>query len=235
MILSIHQPSYFPWLGLLDKIAKTDSFVLLDDNQVVKGTYQYRNIFFCNGKAKYLTLPINYTLGIGFNKLEFKNDNWPDKHLETLRNYYLKAPHFNEVFDDLKSLFANFKHSSPIEVLKSSMQFCFEKLDIRVEFHLGSKIPYTGKKADMVLEICKHLEADRYLAGSGSYDYMHSELNKFEASGLEVIWHKFSHPVYPQHPKFEFVEGLSALDIFFFEGYKQASKIFWSNLYNHDA
>ena len=160
MILSIHQPSYFPWLGLLDKIAKTDTFVLLDDVQVTKGTFQYRNIFFCNGFKKYITLPINYSLGITFNELVFNNDNWTQQHLNRIKNYYLKSPHFSEVYKDIESIFTTFQENKPIEVLINSMLFCFDKLDINVDFIRSSSLNYEGHRGEMVLDICKKVNTD---------------------------------------------------------------------------
>ena len=232
MILSIHQPSYWPWLGLLDKIAKTDTFVLLDDVQVTKGTFQYRNIFFCNGVKKIITLPINYSLGITFNKLEFKNGSWPQQHLDKLRNYYLKTPFFSEVYEGLIGLFKTFKEKKPIDVLIDSMLFCFHKLGVRVNIIRSSSLDYDGQRGDMVLDICKEMNTDIYLAGRGSLDYMQEYLPLFKKERIEVIWHNFKHPKYPQHPKFKFVEGLSYLDILFFNGVEKSRQIFWDNVYS---
>lgn len=229
MILSIHQPSYFPWLGLLDKISKSDTFVLLDDVQVVKGTYQYRNIFFCNGKSKFLTLPINYSLGITFRELAFKNDVWRDDHLIKLKNYYLKSPFFKEVYADLLILFNNWEGKSPIDVLKQSMQFSLSKLNINVDIINSSTLNYEGKKGEMVLSINKILNSSTYIAGSGSYNYMKDMEKDFNNASVEIVWHKFTHPLYIQHKKFDFVTGLSVLDLFFFHGYDGASEVFWNN------
>ena len=86
MIVSIHQPSYWPWLGLLDKVAKSDVFILLDNIAANKDSYQYRNIFFCNGKPKIITIPVNYKMGIKINKMKFKNNIWPSEHLDRFKN-----------------------------------------------------------------------------------------------------------------------------------------------------
>ena len=49
MKISIHQPSYWPWLGLLHKIRLSDADVILDNVNISKGSFQYRNQFLCNG------------------------------------------------------------------------------------------------------------------------------------------------------------------------------------------
>ena len=33
MIVAAHQPSFLPWLGYLDKLARCDVFVVMDDLQ----------------------------------------------------------------------------------------------------------------------------------------------------------------------------------------------------------
>lgn len=230
MKICIHQPSYFPWLGLLDKIAQTDIYVLLDDVQVNKDALQYRNIFFCNGQQKHITLAVNYRLGITFDELEFKNDSWAQQHLNLFKNYYLKAPFFKEVMADLEAEFAIFQSLTPIEVLQRTIAFCMQKLNIKTQIQKSSEIGYQGKKGEMVLEICKATNANIYLAGKGSYDYMQKILPEFDMEGIEVKWQNFHHPEYKQHPKFEFISGLSTLDLFFFQGYENAKTIFWNNV-----
>jgi len=37
MIVSIHQPNYLPWMGLMHKILESDIFIVLDDVQFVRG------------------------------------------------------------------------------------------------------------------------------------------------------------------------------------------------------
>src|SRR5262245_12377367 len=64
MRVSIHQPSYWPWLGQLAKIAKSDRYVFLDSVDAARDDFQYRNLFFCNGQAKFLTLPVNYRMSM---------------------------------------------------------------------------------------------------------------------------------------------------------------------------
>ena len=43
MILTAHQPTYLPWLGLFHKIALSDAFVFFDHVQYSKKQYYNRN------------------------------------------------------------------------------------------------------------------------------------------------------------------------------------------------
>ena len=43
MIVAAHQPHYLPWLGYLDKVAKSDVFVVMDDLQYEAQNFQNRN------------------------------------------------------------------------------------------------------------------------------------------------------------------------------------------------
>ena len=43
MIVAAHQPSFLPWLGYLDKLAKADVFVVMDDLQYEAQNFVNRN------------------------------------------------------------------------------------------------------------------------------------------------------------------------------------------------
>jgi hypothetical protein len=43
MKIAISQPTYLPWIGYFDLIDQVDRFVLLDDAQFVKQSWDQRN------------------------------------------------------------------------------------------------------------------------------------------------------------------------------------------------
>lgn len=230
MRVSIHQPSYWPWLGQLAKIAKSDRYVLLDSVDAVRDDFQYRNLFFCNGQAKFLTLPVNYRVGLPIAELEFRNSGWQDEHLNKLTNYYRKAPFFELVYGRIAPVYAA-ASTSTAAFLLATMQCALEILDIRVDIVKSSTLPVTGKKAELVLDICRQVEATEYVAGMGSYDYMKEALADFANAHVQVTWHKYLHPEYRQAPSLPFVSGLACLDIFFFQGFDRARQIFWESVH----
>ena len=58
MRVAIHQPNYFPWLGYLDKMAKADKFIIMDEVQLENKSYMCRNrILNREGEVIYLSVP----------------------------------------------------------------------------------------------------------------------------------------------------------------------------------
>ena len=106
MILSIHQPSYFPWLGLLDKVCKSDVFMVMDDVQLSDSLYQHRNLFVtADGVPKFLTIPL---VKKGYRKkpfrdIEIASPDWRVQHLNFIWNTYRKHPFADEVMPRVES------------------------------------------------------------------------------------------------------------------------------------
>ncbi len=230
-ITSIHQPSFFPWLGLLDKIAKSNHFVFLDHAAVNKGSYQYRNLFYCNGAAKFLTLPVDISINKPINELKFTNSRWADEHLEKLKNYYRRALHFQEIFPIIQDFYKMNQANTPGEVIVNSMKLMYSLFDMKIETEFSSNLSCSEKKGFMVLEICKKVQTDIYLSGRGARDYMDDAvLRAFSTAGIGLIWHDFKHPLYNQMDQLEFVDGLSSLDMLFFQGIEKSKELFWNNV-----
>jgi hypothetical protein len=231
MKVTIHQPSYWPWLGLLDKIAKAEKFIILDDVAANKASFQYRNQFFCNGSNKNLTLPVNHRLGKKLNELRLKNDNWKKDHLNKLKNYYLKAPYFNSIFPDIENLYHSFEGDKALEFIFDTMKFSFSFLNITVDTIFSSEMKSNEVKGDLVIDLCNKVNARTYLSGKGAEQYLDDDhLRKFMENGVDLEWHYFEHPIYSQHNKFDFISGLACLDLFFWNGRKNSCEIFWKNI-----
>lgn len=226
MIVSIHQPSYWPWFGLLDKIAKSDVFVILDNVQLNKDSYQRRNIFLVSGKKKYLTVPINYNLGIKINEARIKDPEFPKKHYETLRNWYLKSPFFADVSKWISPLYQR-RYENLIEIVNETMFASLEVFGIQTKVKLASELDASGAKGGLVLNICKALHADTYLSGEGARGYFQDDdYEAFREDGIELTFQKFIHPEYPQFNTEEFIPGLGCLDFLFNCGFAEGKKVF---------
>jgi len=227
MIHSIHQPCYLPWLGLLSKIADSDTLIILDQVQLSDSAYQHRNQFLTNdGKIKYLTIPFvkhNYQR-IAFRDIQIADPLWGVSHKNFLVNNYKKHPYFDQVFPELESLFSGkFKYLA--EAIITSMTICMDLLAIDTGTILQSQLPYDHelKKDQLVLNLLKASGARHYLSGSGARAYQDDDI--FAASGIQLEYARFTHPVYLQKNSAEFIPGLSCLDMLFNIGIENSREV----------
>jgi len=234
MILSIHQPSYFPWLGLLDKIAKSDVYMVMDEVQLSDSSFQNRNIFLSSdGKTKYLTIGFNRDgyMSRRFCDLEISQTDWQDRHMNTLKAYYGKHRFFSEVQAFIEPIFRN-SYTFLVEPVVESMRISMQLLDLPTGMMSQHELAYdrTTKKNDLVLALVKSAGADVYLAGTGSKSYM--QVDTFAEQGIQVEFNHFVHPEYPQRNMQKFEPGISCLDLLFNVGVERAREIFWQAVHN---
>ena len=83
-------------------------------------------------------------------------------------------------------------------------------LRIETPVILSSEMNVTGKKGDLLLDICKNLNATTYVSTAGSAVYLDS-YRGFANSSINVEYQKFDHPIYPQGES-EFISHLSVID-----------------------
>jgi hypothetical protein len=76
----------------------------------------------------------------------------------------------------------------------------------------ASALGVPGQRSERLLALCRALGATTYLTGDAAADYLDEDL--FQQAGVEVVWQRYRHPVYPQlHGNF--VPYLSAVDALF--------------------
>ncbi len=218
-LVSIHQPSYFLWLGLLDKIIKSDMYIYMDEVQLTDRAYQNRNLFLSiNGVEKMLTINISKQ---GYrekkiSQLQITNPNWYNEHYNFIKENYKKHPFYEEINPFISEFFEQNKNTISLStVIYNSMILVFNLLDIKTEVMKMSEIKYDVLKtnSDLIKELVQCVGSTKYLSGTGGKNYM--DLEDFKNSGIDVVFQEFSHPVYPQKNSETFVAGLSVLDVLF--------------------
>jgi hypothetical protein len=216
MILSIHQPSYFPWLGLLHKIANSDVFMMMDDVQLSDSGFQNRNSFLsADGKVKFLTIPINRKnyLRRPLRDLEISDPSWKVKHLNFILSNYRRHRYFDEILPLLADYYAE-DYPRLIDALIASMRISIELFGIGTKMMFQSEVPYDKSlhRGQLVLDLVRKAGADRYLSGVGANAYL--DPSDF-ADNPSLKYDVFAHPTYPQKNARDFVPGLSCLDVLF--------------------
>lgn len=213
MIVAVHQPQYLPWIGYFDKMRRADVFCYLNDVQYKKNEWQNRNRIKTAQDWQWLTVPVRYRFPEKINEVEINNKTrWCKKHLQALKTNYSRAPYFKaytSIFEDTFSSeweLVSELNIHLIERLKDALQMK-EKPTI-----ISSELTLREEPTDRLIDICKALGADTYLAGQGGADYL--DTARFAENGLNVIMQDFKHPVYPQLFN-DFKSHLSIVDLLF--------------------
>ena len=198
MVLTAHQTAAYAWLGLLHKIALADTFCLFDCVQMSNDDWERRQYIKTANGTVLLTVPLQ-SKGYRDKKLfelEIDNSqNWRKKHWDTIRFSYKKAkffpeyePFFNDFFKRDWQYLTQFNEHFLLWVLSV--------LKIDVEYCRASDLHFEGTKSDLVLDMCKKLNADMYIFGEQGVNYADRE--SFEQAGIKLYFQKYNHPIYPQ-------------------------------------
>ncbi|HYW78561.1 MAG TPA: WbqC family protein [Thermoguttaceae bacterium] len=213
MIVTIHQPSYLPWIPFLEKGLRSDVFVLLDDVQFEKNSATNRNRIKTAQGATWLTVPVsrNSHTPICGVQIPAAQRGFFRKHRRTIEENYRKSPYFEIVADPLFDLLDR-ECSSLLDLNLQINRLWLKMAGYRGRVMLASQIDAGGTNWQRVLGICRTLGADTYLSGSSGADYLN--LAAFDDAGIRVLFQHCRYVEYPQQfPKVGFVPRLSALDL----------------------
>lgn len=218
MIVAAHQPHYMPWLGYLDKLAKADLFVLMDDLQFEAQNFQNRQRVKLADGPRWLTVPLAH--GSQTDRICDKRiapassvrQAWRHRHWMTILTNYHRAPFFDDYAGDLYAVYAR-DWATLLELDHHMLRLACKWLDIKTPIILSSQLALEGTQTDRLIDMCKKLRARCYLTGSGaSQDYLDAE--RMARSGIGVVWQQFVHPVYGQrHPARGFASHLGFVDL----------------------
>ena len=172
MIMAAHQPNFLPWLGFFDRMRQADVFVIVDHVQFERQNYQNRVLIKTDGGPRWITVPVQQRAREE-TILEKRicadaggKHDWRRRLSRTLEQSYARAPHFKEYARPfLEQLSA--PGESLVELNVRMIETAMRSLGIEKRLVRSSTLAITGAKSDMVLNLCKAVGADAYLAGLG--------------------------------------------------------------------
>lgn len=227
MIITIHQPEHLPWLGFFNKLSKAEVFVILDSVPYRKNYFQNRNRIIGSNGVQYIGIPavnVGHIEGtIATTKIAVQgNANWRTKYLNTIRMSYSKHPCFSEVYPVLEqAIMTDSEYLADINI--AILTSFADRLGFHPQYIRSSAMVIQGSKSDLILDICKKLRANTYIAGPSGRDYL--DMRSFDDADIKVVFNDYRHPIYPQKRTAEFVPYLSALDLFMNCGFKEGERI----------
>ena len=212
MIVTIHQPEHLPYFGFLDKVNKSDMFVVLDDVDFKKNNFQNRNQILTQNGPKWLSIPVE------MKNLEDKHinvrsvkENWKQNYKNQVVEAYRKYENFEYGLSIVEEML-NLDSSLLIDYNMFYIEKLLNLLDIDTKIVYSSSLDVDTVKTQRLYDICKLLKGISYLAGQGAIDYLDENIFKDDIS---LIKHTFEHPKYEQRNSSEFVPYTFLVSILF--------------------
>lgn len=219
MKLSVMQPYFLPYLGYWQLIASTDTFIIYDDVNFMKGGWINRNRYLYHGEAKYFN--INMAGASSNKKINevglLKSDRYhPGKKLlSTLQMAYQKAPMYREVLPLLEEIIL-YEEENLARFLEHSIRTVCRHLEIPTRILVSSGIQGkdpTLSREQKLMELCRLTGSDTYINAIGGKELYTKEA--FNAAGLKLFFIRMNPVTYPQFGQ-PFVPGLSIVDVLMF-------------------
>lgn len=212
------QPGYLPWIGFFDQLARSDAFVFYDDVQYDKNGWRNRNrVKGQDGSPLWLTVPVRLKGHFGARVMDVEIDStqkWVDKHLRTLEQLYRREPCFDRVFPAVAEVVRR-KHGLLVDLDLELVEVLRKILGLERRIVRSSQLDIHGGQTERLVRFCQHFGATRYLTGDSAEAYL--DQAAFTSVGIEVEFHRYRHPVYPQGDA-PFVPFLSIVDLLFRQG-----------------
>lgn len=227
MTCAIMQPTFNPWLGYFDLIDQSDVFVIYDDVQLSKQSWQVRNRIKTAQGELFLSIPYlktdNWRELLICDALTNELLPWRKKHLKSIENSYKKANHFEEVFPFVIDLYNPiFNTISTFNTNTIKQISC--KIGIKANILQSSSIPnLEGTKDSRLLSICKTLNVTDYLSPQGSASYIEefSPGGELAKGGINVWYHNYK-PVQHSQINGDFIPYMGIFDLLFNIGFNDA-------------
>jgi hypothetical protein len=224
------QPTFMPWIGYFDMIDQADSFVLYDDVQLAKRSWQVRNRIKTPNGELYLNLPVKKTkhrddLLICEAELSY-DEKWVDKHLKSIEGSYRKAAHFDSVFPFIAQHYEK-KYTLLSDFNANFITGVSAKIGIDTTILRATEIPgVSGVKDYRLTDICNKISCREYLSPQGSAAYIEAERPGGELAnqGIQLYYHFYKHPVYQQGYG-DFLPYMGITDLLMNEGFENSLSI----------
>lgn len=230
LVVSAHQPSYLPWLGLFHKIALSDTFVLFDDVLFDERDFNNRNRIRGPAGPIWLTVPVYSGPGLKLKDARIRDDiPWRRKHLRSIAHAYGRARHAGRYMPFFERTYAR-QWKMLTDLVQVCLDFVLAELELDVRLVRLSEMGLTSRKSQLVLDVCTRLGARLFLFGESGRDY--ADEAAFAGAGIRLEFQDYRHPEYPQGRPFQ--SHLSVIDLLFHCGPDSREVLLSGNLTRDD-
>lgn len=222
LLVAIHQPNFFPWLGYFHKLARADVFVFLDDAQFSKGERTNRVELRIGGERRWVTAPVVRAAAAEIREVETdERQNWRRRLEGTITAAYGRAPAFQECFPELRKL-VYYPESRIAVYNRHAIEALARRVGLRTQLTSSSEFRVASTGTQRLVEIVQAIGGTAYLSGRGADNYL--DEGAFDRAGIKLRYVDYEPRAYPQRDD-AFVPGLSVLDALLECGWKRLAEL----------
>lgn len=208
------QPTYLPWAGYFNLMAHAEVFVMLDDVQFCRSSWQCRNRILLQGSEHLLTVSVtDVSLGMPIREVRLMPGIWAAKHWATLNAAYGKTAHGPQVLSLLKPVYAEAtRYTHLVDWNQRLIETLARALLIETPLVRASDLACSGQRSSHLLALCDRLGVTEYLSPRGSSGYLTED--DFAGNGcVGLRYQTFTPTPYAQRKAPAFVSHLSVVDV----------------------
>lgn len=208
------QPTFLPWSGYFDLIESVDHFVLLDNVQHSRQSWQTRNRILLNGAEHMLVVPTEKcALSTLISDVRINDArDWRRKHWLTLCAAYSNASYGHDALALLEPFYVGINERSLARFNQGIICAIADALSCRAKVHTASELETKSGRSERLVSICKVLECDTYVSPQGAKEYLEDD-GFSETSGIRLEFQDYSPQPYRQFRSKDFVSHLSIVDV----------------------
>lgn len=169
MIITIHQPNFFPYYPFFQKMEMSEKFVLLTDCQYEKNGFQNR--FNLGGSWHTMSAQKGLTR---ISEKKYVN------HLADWQKIKISLKKYEDILVLFDDCISDSLAQTNIRIIRKAAAL----LDIKTEIVVDE--PTNFNSTERLVELCKRNGGTKYVSGISGKKYLDMEL--FEKSGVEVIF-----------------------------------------------
>ena len=198
MIVAVDQPNYLPWKGYFDLINDVDLFVFYNNVQYTTRDWRNRNRIVTPNGEMWLTVPCGNDTNRLICDVKISNQEWQNKHYQTLKFAYGRTPYFKWINPLLEETYIDRKWDNLCEL----DMFLIERiskdyLGITTTFKDSRSYTTSGVKHERMLNLLDNIGADVYESGPAAKDYIISA--DYKKRGIKLRWKSYdNYPIYSQ-------------------------------------
>ena len=169
MIITIHQPNFFPYYPFFQKMEDSNIFVILKHCQFEKNNFQNR----FNKDDKWYTMSVNK----GLDPIWTKTYLNPEKDWMRIKNMLPEYKNVLKIFDDCVDENLSRMNSNIIFRIRDILN-----IETEIVFDYYTEL----KGTERLVDICLRNEATTYISGISGSKYL--DLSQFDKNGIKVVF-----------------------------------------------